>query len=148
MIRIQAATLENLEDVEGCARQAYSKYIARMDREPAPMHADFADQISRGFVHIAFHSQQFMGYVVFYPDGDDLFLENVAVLPDQSGKGVGRALMRFAESVAQQQGLKGVTLYTNEAMVENLVMYPKLGYVETGRSVQDGFRRVFFRKAL
>jgi hypothetical protein len=41
-----------------------------------------------------------------------------------------------------------VTLYTNERMTENLVFYPALGYVETGRGMQDGFARVFYRKPL
>jgi hypothetical protein len=33
-------------------------------------------------------------------------------------------------------------------MTENLTFYPALGYDETGRGVQDGFARVFYRKAL
>jgi hypothetical protein len=41
-----------------------------------------------------------------------------------------------------------VTLYTNEAMVENRRLYARLGYAETGRRVEDGYRRVFFRKRL
>jgi hypothetical protein len=41
-----------------------------------------------------------------------------------------------------------VTLYTNEAMVENLRLYRRLGFVETDRRVEDGYRRVFFRKSL
>ncbi len=45
-------------------------------------------------------------------------------------------------------GLPEVSLYTNEAMVENLRLYPRLGFVETGRRVEDGYRRVFFRKSL
>ena len=39
-------------------------------------------------------------------------------------------------------------LYTNEAMTENLSFYPRHGYRETGRAVQDGFRRVFFSKTV
>jgi len=33
-------------------------------------------------------------------------------------------------------------------MVENLALYAKLGFVETERRVEDGFRRVYFSKAL
>ena len=112
------------------------------------MQANFADQITQGFVHIALYQVRFAGYVVFYLDGDDLFLENVAVLPECSGKGIGKALIQYVEHQARTQKLSGVRLYTNEAMSENLSMYPRLGYVETDRRVQDGFRRVFFRKSL
>ena len=33
-------------------------------------------------------------------------------------------------------------------MTENLALYPALGYVETGRRVEDGFSRVYFSKRL
>jgi hypothetical protein len=39
-------------------------------------------------------------------------------------------------------------LCTNAAMTENLDFYPRRGFHETGRGVQDGFHRVFFAKAL
>jgi hypothetical protein len=33
-------------------------------------------------------------------------------------------------------------------MTENLDYYPRRGYHETHRAEEDGFRRVFFRKAI
>lgn len=33
-------------------------------------------------------------------------------------------------------------------MTENLRLYPSLGFVETGRRVEDGYRRVYFRKLI
>jgi len=33
-------------------------------------------------------------------------------------------------------------------MTENLIYYPRHGYVESHRAEHDGFRRVFFRKRL
>ena len=148
VIRIRKATLNDLSDVQFCARTAYAKYIDRIGKEPAPINADFADQIARGFVDLALYRTRFAGYVVFYPDGNDLYLENVAVLPEFRGRGIGRALIKHVENAARKQELQAIRLYTNEAMTENLGMYPRLGYVETGRKTQDGFRRVFFRKVL
>ena len=72
----------------------------------------------------------------------------MAVLPTQTSKGIGKKLIEYVEHTARQQGLKAVELYTNEAMAENLVMYRKLGYLETERRQQAGFNRVFFRKAV
>lgn len=145
-IRIRPASVDDLIDVQSCARAAYSKYIERMDKEPAPMHADFASQIAQGHVHVALRYSSFAGYVVFYPQGDHYHLENVAVLPDQAGKGIGKRLFEYVEQTAKKAGLNAVELYTNEAMIENLQMYPRLGYVETKRKQKDGFNRVFFRK--
>ncbi len=110
------------------------------------MHADFARQIAMGQVHVALFESSFAGYVVSYRELDHLHLENLAVLPAQVGKGIGKRLVEFVEQAAREQGLNAVELYTNEAMIENLLMYPKLGYLETDRKRQAGFDRVFFRK--
>ena len=43
---------------------------------------------------------------------------------------------------------RAVELYTNAQMTENLSLYPRLGYAKTGRRMEDGFDRVFYRKEL
>ena len=50
--------------------------------------------------------------------------------------------------MARQRGLKAVHLYTNEKMTENLSLYPRLGYIEVARRMEDGFSRVYFEKSL
>lgn len=59
-----------------------------MDVEPAPINTDFASQIAQGFVHVAMAGEVFAGYLVFYSEDDHLHLENVAVSPSQSGRGI------------------------------------------------------------
>jgi GNAT superfamily N-acetyltransferase len=145
-IQIQLATQGDLECIAHCAREAYAKYVERMGCEPAPMHADFATLIDADQVYIARYENAFAGYIVFYSRCEHLHLENVAVLPKISGKGVGRVLVEYAEQVARDSKLNAVELYTNEAMTENIVMYENMGYEEKERKQQDGFARVFFRK--
>ncbi len=86
---IRSALGSDLEDIRRCTKMAYSKYIERLNREPAPMHADFSTLIARGCVDIAMFKNTFAGYVVFYYQGDHAHLENVAVLPASSVKLVG-----------------------------------------------------------
>jgi ribosomal protein S18 acetylase RimI-like enzyme len=148
LIQIRSATAGDLADIQSCARAAYAVYVERMGREPAPMIADFASQIELGQVQAALCESSFAGYVVFYCEGDHLHLENVAVVPAHAGKGIGKKLVAYVEQAAREKGLAAVELYTNEAMTENLAMYPTLGYVETERKQQDGFNRVFFRKPI
>lgn len=45
--------------------------------------------------------------------------------------------MTFAEEQATAHGLQEVRLYTNEKMHENLAIYARLGFEETGRGL-DG----------
>lgn len=145
-VRIRLATLDDLKSVQLCAQAAYAKYIERMNCEPAPMLADFASQISSGYIFVALNDSVFAGYVSFYPVGECLHLESVALLPDQMSKGIGRGLVEFVENAARDQGITSVKLYTNAAMTENLSLYPTLGYVEIGRKQQAGYYRVFYQK--
>ncbi len=77
-----------------------------------------------------------------------MLLDNVAVSPERQGLGLGRQLIEFAEAVAKQSGYMEIWLYTNTAMHENLAMYVTLGYQDCARGLQDGFHRVFMKKAL
>ena len=135
--------------IRDCAERAYARYVAAIGRKPAPMVADFGSQIAAGEVHVATSDDDaVLGFIVFRSEDDGMFLENVAVRPEASGAGVGKALIAFCEVAARQRGLKTVRLYTNAKMVENLSIYPRLGYVETGRRTEDGFDRVYFEKRL
>lgn len=147
-IEIRPALDTDLADIQSCAREAYAKYVERINKEPAPMQADFASQIAEGCIDIAMWDARFAGYVVFYQKVDHIHLENVAVLPAYSGRGIGKCLIAHVEHLAREAGHQAVELYTNEAMTENLALYPKLGYAEVGRRREAGFNRVYFRKPL
>ncbi len=146
---IRRASIEDVKAIEKCARAAYARYVDRMGREPAPMVADFENHVLNGQIHVLVDGEaRILGYVVFYARENHVHLENVAINPEIAGAGLGRKLIAFVEGQARQGGYDAVELYTNEKMTENLKMYPKLGYVETERKTEDGFDRVFYRKAV
>jgi len=146
---IRRAVLADEAAVRACAVAAYTRYIAAIGRPPAPMVADFGAQIAAGIIHVATGTGgQVQGFVVFFAKGEAMVLENVAVHPDAAGQGIGRALIAACETAARQAGLRAVDLYTNAKMTENLSIYPRLGYARTGRRMEDGFDRVYFRKTL
>jgi GNAT superfamily N-acetyltransferase len=146
---IRKAVAADEPAIRACAEQAYTRYVAAIGRKPAPMVADFAAQIADGHVHAAVSdTDELQGFIVFFAEDDAMFLENVAVQPAAVGKGIGKALISFCEAEARRLGLAAVRLYTNEKMTENLSIYPRLGYIETGRRTEHGFNRVFFEKRL
>lgn len=146
-IRIRPAQGADVEAVRACAHDAYEQYIAAIGHKPAPMTADYAGLIASGHVHVATDAQSdVLGFIVFYPDGSDMMLENIAVHSEATGRGIGKRLIGFCESSAKQSGLNAVRLYTNEKMIENLSIYPHLGYREIERRTEQGFNRVFFVK--
>jgi ribosomal protein S18 acetylase RimI-like enzyme len=146
MTRIVPAQPADANAVTACVRAAYAEHVERIGREPAPMGADYAELIGGGGVWVVRAHDAIAGVLVLRPQPPALLLENVAVAPDRRRRGLGRALVAFAEERARALGLDAVTLYTNERMTENLRLYPALGYTETGRRVEDGFARVYFRK--
>jgi ribosomal protein S18 acetylase RimI-like enzyme len=77
-----------------------------------------------------------------------MLLDNVAVRPEAQGRGHGRRLLAFAEDEARRQGYRCIRLYTHMLMTENLILYPRLGYIETHRGEQNGYSRVFLEKSL
>jgi ribosomal protein S18 acetylase RimI-like enzyme len=147
-MQIRPARVQDLASIQNCARRAYAQYIDRIGREPPPMVADFAARIVRGTIHVVDEDGRVCGFIVLYPRDDHLHVENLAIDPQYQGQGLGRALLDFAEAQARSHRLHAIELYTNEQMTENLEFYPRLGYVETGRRVEDGFSRVYFRKEL
>lgn len=134
--------------VVACARAAYAKYLVRMDREPAPLHADYEALIAQGVAYVLATREEVRGILVMMPVHNSLFVENIAVDPRFQGQGLGQRLMDFVEQQARKEQLQEIRLHTNEVMSENLRFYHKLGFEEEGRRVEDGYHRVFLRKGL
>ena len=147
-MQIRRAVAGDVTAVRAVVEAAYALYVPRIGREPAPMTADYESLVAGGEVWVGETDGRVLGVLVIRASDDVLELENVAVDPAEQGLGHGRALVSFAERQAREQGLTAVELYTNEAMAENIELYPRLGYVETGRRLEDGYRRVYFRKTL
>ena len=134
--------------VRDLVRMAYSKYVERIGKEPAPVLEDYAALIRAGVVWVLAEGGEVLGVLVMRPADDHLFVDNVAVAPGHQGRGLGREQMAFAEERAEREGLPEVRLYTNEEMHENLAVYAKVGFEESGRGIDGGYRRVFMRKRL
>jgi N-acetylglutamate synthase-like GNAT family acetyltransferase len=145
---IRRATTADLTVIRQLIADAYMKYLERIGRPPAPMTADYAAVLEHSRVWVLESGQAIVGVLVTEDRGNHLLLETIAVAPGAQGSGYGRRLLERAERDAAQLGVTEVRLYTNEVMTENLSFYPRHGYRETGRAVQDGFRRVYFSKTV
>ncbi len=142
------ATLHDVGAVESVVRRAYTPYISRIGREPGPMLDDYAALIGDGRVHLIERGGAVQAILVLIPKPDGMLLDNVAVVPEAHGQGLGRAMLLFAEHSARAGGHRWLKLYTHEAMTENIALYSRLGYVETHRAEERGFKRVYMAKAL
>jgi ribosomal protein S18 acetylase RimI-like enzyme len=109
---------------------------------------DYRRQIEAGNVWVLLQDDQLVGLVVLVLQRDHMLLDNVAVAPERQGRKLGRALIGFAEAKARECGYNEIHPYTNELMHQNLALYKRLGYQETARRLDSGFRRVFMTKTL
>jgi N-acetylglutamate synthase-like GNAT family acetyltransferase len=145
---LRRAIGDDVDAIEGLVAEAFGKYVERIGKPPAPMVADYAALLDESRIWVVERRDAIVAVLVTQHQGDHLLLDTVAVAPSAQGGGHGRRLLERAERDAAEQGLTEVRLCTNEAMTENLVFYPRHGYRETGRGIQDGYRRVFFSKSL
>jgi GNAT superfamily N-acetyltransferase len=135
--------------VERIVRDAYGTYVERIGKPPGPMLDDYAALIADGVISVLEDSNgTIAAIIVLLPKPDHLLLDNIAVGPDRQGQGLGRLLMAFAEDEARRLGHAELRLYMHEKMTENIALYGRLGFVETGRGQQAGYNRVFMTKRL
>ncbi|WP_395639914.1 GNAT family N-acetyltransferase [Pseudolysinimonas sp.] len=144
---IRPARQDDLAAIERIVHDAYRGYIPRMGTKPGPMLADYASVLATRLVDVV-DDGEILGVVVLDREADGMLLENVAVAPAAQGRGLGRMLIRHAEARAREAGCPTIRLYTHVTMVENLALYERVGYIETGRGDSEGFDRVFLSKRL
>jgi ribosomal protein S18 acetylase RimI-like enzyme len=143
---LRRATAGDLPAIRAIIDAAYARYLTRMDKPPAPLFRDYGPSVEAGTTWVV--GSPVTAVLTTYPRSDHLYVENVAVDPGAQGQGLGRLLMEFAEREAARRGLTRMALVTHEAMTENQAIYTRLGYVETERRTEDGYRRVYMEKHL
>jgi predicted GNAT family N-acyltransferase len=84
----------------------------------------------------AFEEDKMLGCCMLVKlDNKTVRLRQMAVMNNLQGKGIGRALMNFAENIARDQGFRTITMHARKTATG---FYEKLGY----RIVGDEFEEV------
>ena len=74
----------------------------------------------------AFEDEDMLGCCMLVEEkGDTVRLRQVAVLNDLQGKGIGRALINFAENLARDRGYKIISMHARKGTT---VFFEKMGY--------------------
>jgi ribosomal protein S18 acetylase RimI-like enzyme len=144
----RSATSADAANVTALVHAAYGHYEQRIGIVPRPMTDDYAEVIKNYRVTVAESHQTLVGVIVLTVTDEGYLIDNVAVDPAYRGKGIGSALLEFAEAEARHAGFDSIYLYTHEKMTENIALYAKIGYVEYDRRSQGDFSLVYMRKRL
>jgi len=130
---LRRAEARDSEGLTSCIDSAYSIYADRIHDLPA-VSEGIIDAIELHRVWVAEINHEIVGGLILVPHANFLLLENIAVSPENTGLGLGRALIAQAEQDCLDLGLDEIRLSTHEEMPENLAIYSRLGWKETGRS--------------
>lgn len=101
-------------------------------RKPLGLHfSDEELQKEKGNMHMgAYEDDRMLGCCMLVDEGDETVrLRQMAVVNDVQGKGIGRALMQFAENLARDRGYKKIIMHARKNAVG---FYEKLGYKRRG----------------
>ena len=83
----------------------------------------------------AYEDEQMLGCCMLVEEEPETVrLRQMAVLNDLQGKGIGKALMQFAENLARDRGYKRITMHARK---NALGFYEKMGYKKIGEEFQE-----------
>jgi GNAT superfamily N-acetyltransferase len=143
------AVASDAANVRALTRSAYAKWVPLIGREPKPMMTDYDRAIADHIIDLWEQDGELLALIEMIPASDHLLIENIAVRPDQQGKGLGGNLLHHAEEIACSLGFDEIQLFTNAAFASNLSFYSRRGYQEYRRgTILTGNIAVFMRKKI
>lgn len=145
-LTIRVGRMDDLPEVYQIVREAYSPYVSRIGREPASMTTDFSPAIEGGELFVAESDGTLVAVMLLRSQTARLEISSVAVRRGQQRRGIGAALLAFAEERARTQKVRQLSLYTNAALDELVEYYCQCGFVARERRMDHGFDRVFMTK--
>ena len=145
---LRPATAEDAGAIRSLTREAYSKWVPIIGREPKPMTADYAEAVRKHRIDLLYLDGALVALIEMIPGADHLLIENVAVAPAFQGRSLGRMLMAHAEQVAVSLGHTEIRLYTNKQFAGNVRLYQQLGYAVDREEEFRGGLTVYMSKPL
>jgi ribosomal protein S18 acetylase RimI-like enzyme len=127
-VTLRVAEAADAAAIGALTREAYAKWVPVAGREPMPMTVDYAEAVKVHRFDLLEAGGELAALIETVREGDELMIVNVAVRPGFQKRGFGVRVMRLAEQLAAQAGLRGTRLYTNRLFVENIRFYERLGY--------------------
>ncbi len=149
-LTFRTAIAQDLPIVAAIIEAAYAYYIPILGgRKPRPMTDDHAARIGRGETFLLEHDGRPVAVTSMHQEDDAIHIFNIAVHPDEQGRGHLRRVLAFAEEQARAAGMRRLTLLTNALMERNRAIYRHMGFVEVRQEdAPGGYRIVFFERGL
>jgi GNAT superfamily N-acetyltransferase len=143
------ATAADVGAVSEITRAAYARWVPVIGREPKPMTANYQRAVTDHVVDLLEEDGRPIALIEVIPNPSHLLIENVAVLPERHGEGIGGLLLGRADEIAQALGLNELRLYTNAKFSSNIAFYARRGFCEFLREpLASGGEVVHMKKSI
>jgi predicted N-acetyltransferase YhbS len=139
---IREATPSDIPSLLKVIHAAFEEYRGRLD-PPSGAHAETVDSLRRKLstarVAIAEIEGKIVGCVFLKSEPGRVYISRLSVLPNERCRGIGSALMDFAEAWARREGLERAYLGVRIVLTEQQAYYTRRGYRGIGEARHEGF---------
>jgi ribosomal protein S18 acetylase RimI-like enzyme len=135
MIDVRWAGIADRAAVVKVLQRAFADYDG-MHPPPGALgetEASVRAHLDLGPIALAFIEGAPVGAMFIERKGDALFLSRVSVVPEKRGSGITARMVALAEEEACREGVRALTLRVREVLAQNLALFQRLGFRETGR---------------
>jgi GNAT superfamily N-acetyltransferase len=136
VIAVRWASAADRAAVVKVLQRAFADYDGQLQPPPGALgetEGSVRAHLHRGRVALAFIEGAPVGAMFAERTGDALFLSRVSVVPEKRGSGITARMVALAEEHARAMGVHGLTLRVREVLAQNLALFERLGFRETGR---------------
>jgi GNAT superfamily N-acetyltransferase len=137
VVAVRWASAADRAAVVKVLQRAFADYDGRLQPPPGALtetEGSVRAHLKRGGrVALAFIEGAPVGVLFVERKGDALFLSRVSVVPEKRGSGITARMVALAEELARQEGAGSLTLRVREVLAQNLALFERLGFRETGR---------------
>jgi ribosomal protein S18 acetylase RimI-like enzyme len=149
---LRRANASDYDAVVRLQRTAFAPNGERLGVAPLPLRADYRVVLRDKDVWLATDAghgeEQVVGVLVLERRDDDLMIESIATDPAAQGRGLGRAMLEFAEAEARVLNFSKLRLYTGVVFTDLVEWYGRHGFTIERHEVLSDLTLVHMMKPI
>jgi predicted N-acetyltransferase YhbS len=140
-LRIDVCAPELAEVVHRLTQQAFAPHLALEPPTGAARESveSVRDELARGGGVVGWIGSRPVACMRLGEEDGHLHVRRLAISPELQGRGLGRAMMAWAESAARSRGLPEVTVGVRLALTGNRAFFARLGYEPVAEHAHPGY---------